>query len=698
MWVSMNGSNRGSATCSNAGGRYGITTFFFYVLRYTTFCHRQDDIMFCCLATIVSIILLYIWSCVLWCAERIIPGEDLSKDSIKIKTAGEESNDKSSDKLSDYPYHRKWRTLEDVNTAFELIQNYTYKIAHKYHEVINSKKSLTFKLFGSPTVISCLPEDYYKMNWVSDWFNEQCRIKCRRYDEKYSPLEWFEKNRDLIKKIPGSEAQNDAIYKEIRGCNNFRPGLLSGMIKFLNKQFGLNITNVLDPCSGWGDRLIGAIAAGVSYTGVDPNTCLVTGYQKIIEYAKDQKIVTNNQQFTMLPAKIQDCEFPSESFQLAFTSPPYFNLELYEGSDLNQESNLAAWLDEFLYPMLRKVTDAVCVGGFIIMIINDVRDGPQYTDFMIAEMEKLDTEYFGALSYADLVPSKIGAKYLKSPQPMWVWRKLPAKDQNLSTKDLSIKDLAIKDHLYVQNLSSADSRTFTIIRDDLLPGGTKQRGFDGLKAILPPETKEIVYAGPYTGIAQMAITQFAGLADIRAVCFLSRDDYYLTQRARAAGCRIERRNTDLKGLQAAAQEYCANHPERFLLPFGFAQEEIISAMTNNIRAASQHCINISTLEKTEKIFDEPNRKRIWLVAGSATLLTALARIWPDTQFNVVQVGKTIWPDQLPANAKLYISSEPFSAPAEIQPPYPTVPAYDAKLWKFVLEYGESGDIVWNVAQ
>ena len=92
-------------------------------------------------------------------------------------------------------------------------------------------------------------------------------------------------------------------------------------------------------------------------------------------------------------------------------------------------------------------------------------------------------------------------------------------------------------------------------------------------------------------------------------------------------------------------------------------------------------------------------KTIWLVAGSATILSVLYEIFPKTYFNVVQVGAKIWDDQLDKKrTTLYISDEKFSHIAEQQPPYPTVSTYDAKLWKYFLKYGKNNDYIWNVGK
>jgi hypothetical protein len=63
----------------------------------------------------------------------------------------------------------------------------------------------------------------------------------------------------------------------------------------------------------------------------------------------------------------------------------------------------------------------------------------------------------------------------------------------------------------------------------------------------------------------------------------------------------------------------------------------------------------------------------------------------------VQVGKKIDPHMMEdMDCHLYIAPEWFSETAVKQPPYPTIPWYDAKVWQFVTAYGVDGDAIWNV--
>ena len=46
--------------------------------------------------------------------------------------------------------------------------------------------------------------------------------------------------------------------------------------------------------------------------------------------------------------------------------------------------------------------------------------------------------------------------------------------------------------------------------------------------------------------------------------------------------------------------------------------------------------------------------------------------------------------------QLFIAPENFTENAQSQPPYNTVPWYDAKLWQFFEKNNKEGDCIWNV--
>lgn len=236
--------------------------------------------------------------------------------------------------------------------------------------------------------------------------------------------------------------------------------------------------------------------------------------------------------------------------------------------------------------------------------------------------------------------------------------------------------------IVISPVTLSDGRKFNIVRDDYLPGGTKQRIMEKVLVVYD----EFVYAGPIYGYAQIALAYAASVLGKSATIFVETKVplYPQTQKAKSYGAKIMNvgRGATLKDVQAAAEKYVKGQPKAYLIPFGFHTPEYIDLLSAAITEA----------------WNGPAPKRMWVAAGSATLLNALYKSFPDTYFLAVQVGKTVWPDQIDATrTKLFVSDEKFWEVAKVQPDYPTVKTYDAKVWKFVLEHGEPDDYVWNVA-
>lgn len=253
--------------------------------------------------------------------------------------------------------------------------------------------------------------------------------------------------------------------------------------------------------------------------------------------------------------------------------------------------------------------------------------------------------------------------------------------------------------LQVQKLDY-NFKTFYLINDSIF-GGTKLRVL--LHLLQNITENEIVYAGPDSGMAQIAIGAVAKILNKKATIFVN--TYYKMEPKPFLvefGQRYLNINYNfatspkgrtLKDTDLDAQKYVEeDNKNRKLLPFGLKDEKVMNYFEKLLKEALQN-------------INPP--KRMWLVVGSGMILKTFQTIWPSTQFMCVQVGKTVWPDQLMPRTlpdgkiitdKLFVAPEYFTQLTKILPPYPSIPWYDAKLWQFVIKDGEDGDYIWNVAQ
>ena len=125
--------------------------------------------------------------------------------------------------------------------------------------------------------------------------------------------------------------------------------------------------NVLGPCHGWGGRLVGALLADVaSYTGVDPSEQAHEGVMKIAgtfgKYSKHTDIDIRLQCF-------EDTKLDAECYDIALTSPPYFDVEKYEGEDQSHKRypQYSLWVDRFYTPLIVNTFTALRGGGVFIL-------------------------------------------------------------------------------------------------------------------------------------------------------------------------------------------------------------------------------------------------------------------------------------------------------------------------------------------
>ena len=82
---------------------------------------------------------------------------------------------------------------------------------------------------------------------------------------------------------------------------------------------------VIDPCMGWGGRLIGSIGLPINYIGYDINPLVIESHQKLTKFLGGHLL--NAPQFSINDSSLVNFS----KADLLFTSPPYDDTELYYG-------------------------------------------------------------------------------------------------------------------------------------------------------------------------------------------------------------------------------------------------------------------------------------------------------------------------------------------------------------------------------
>jgi 16S rRNA G966 N2-methylase RsmD len=135
---------------------------------------------------------------------------------------------------------------------------------------------------------------------------------------------------------------------------------------------------VLDPCAGWGGRMLGAVSYGAQYIAFEPNTTTYNNLLHIVNFLGIQNKVTlicddaRNMKKYNLP-----------KVDLVLTSPPYFDLEVYAHEDTQSIKNMNTyqdWADNFLREIIKLGTEQLTSNGVSCWNVGKVRNRDMNVD------------------------------------------------------------------------------------------------------------------------------------------------------------------------------------------------------------------------------------------------------------------------------------------------------------------------------
>jgi len=203
-----------------------------------------------------------------------------------------------------------------------------------------------------------------------------------------------------------------------------------------------NAKRILDPCGGWGDRLLGAFSLSnylvsnptnitvprpadnivEKYVCFDPNPDVFPGYAEIgalMNMPVNADVSTgkylrfeNGFEAHMLPFEVGAEQLTSESFDLVFTSPPFFEYEIYTESNPTYKN----WLLDFYRPLMVQSHRCVKMGGHVCIHIDNTSAG-DIEPFMRNQVEKMvGLELVGRIGLTGFISNQI--------RTVWVFVKI----------------------------------------------------------------------------------------------------------------------------------------------------------------------------------------------------------------------------------------------------------------------------------
>ena len=189
-------------------------------------------------------------------------------------------------------------------------------------------------------------KNYKGVSIVSLWKKEHLE-KALRFNRKYHSTPYVS---EIIRSL--------SFTNGLGSVTMYRPLMAKTVVSHLEAK------SVLDVCAGWGGRMLGTVAAGndVTYTGIEPCTATYDGLCGMRE------LLSLGQRVTLLKGAAEQVlkTLPSDQkFDIALTSPPYYNLEIYDdsiGHDSGQSMQYQTyeqWIALFLEPVICEVLKRV---------------------------------------------------------------------------------------------------------------------------------------------------------------------------------------------------------------------------------------------------------------------------------------------------------------------------------------------------
>lgn len=250
----------------------------------------------------------------------------------------------------------------------------------------------------------------------ADYINSTSRIGmklCEQYFPNFYDIEnnkgksftnlWTKEN--LIKILKWNRRSHSTPYlSELKRGIYFCCGMTKStmfrpqMAKLLCMKYQPKV--VLDPCAGWGGRMLGVVASGADYIAFEPNT---KTYNSLVKLSKFLGIENKVRLICDDALKMDNYSLPQ--VDMILTSPPYFDLEVYTHEDtqsVKDKSTYDAWNSEFLEPLIHKSLSYLKDDGHSCWNVGKVA-GRNMFDDVLASHNKMN---YNKVSQCSVVSSK----------------------------------------------------------------------------------------------------------------------------------------------------------------------------------------------------------------------------------------------------------------------------------------------------
>lgn len=327
----------------------------------------------------------------------------------------------------DFPYKRTF--MKDPKYYLNNLKTKNYLMSTEFIPINSASSGDMAWKYDNRIVYVCMHRDVYEeCDMITDYFTEYARVKASVRGKKSPYKMWQDpKFRSYILKIAKkfksqnniviNEIYREAIYANIKECTNFKVSAAVEIYKLFNAQI------VFDPFGGWGDRMVGASAAGVlKYVCTDINENLEKGYAELSEFlhtSGDTEI-----KYRIMPVEKYTLQEFKEDFgtnapDCIFTSSPFHNYEIYN-TDIPIIESYETWIQDWLLPIIDRLWGMLKPMGYLALHLPTIAGEKHKGNSLDMATDILKHQSTHNRKFNGIIACGYDKK---APLPIYVWQK-----------------------------------------------------------------------------------------------------------------------------------------------------------------------------------------------------------------------------------------------------------------------------------
>lgn len=172
---------------------------------------------------------------------------------------------------------------------------------------------------------------------------------------------------------------------------NFRPMNAKAVYERFCPKGGV----IYDFCCGFGGRMLGALSSKNNYRYVGTDPCTETFYHlnQLGEWI--ESVTGREDSYELHCCGSEDFRGPANSVDFAFSSPPYFNLEVYSDEETqcyNKFPELEQWLEGYVRQTIKNIYHMLKPGALYAVNIADFKVGSGREVAYVDEWKRISEE------------------------------------------------------------------------------------------------------------------------------------------------------------------------------------------------------------------------------------------------------------------------------------------------------------------